>query len=277
MQGEKVPQPHLRDQAVPLNGSVTQALVDDMESSSLEVAMDQLPSYRGSKQQQEHPKTVHYHAHKDGEAHSSSPHNLTPLELAQYTAEQVAHFTGQAVKTLLSHKLQHTNPSPMIPSTQAVYSSEGMLPPYEQQPTVEGCSPPTSHCASSSSSPNDEATYSNPVSNHFSIVGPSQTPKDSTGSDKKYSNAKSTIVFKEPSSLTSQLVNFVHTPAVIEYHEGCSPAEKAAITAQVVASSTSVAVQKLSDSFTDRTNYSSNTPSANPDSSNTLPKNPDSP
>ena len=72
-------------------------------------------------------------------------------------------------------------------------------------------------------------------------------------------------------------MNFVHKPAVIEYHEGCSPAEKAAITAQVVASSTSVAVQKLSDSFTDRTNYSSNTLPANPDSSNTQPKNPDSP
>ena len=80
----------------------TQAPVDDTEGSSLEVAMDQLPSYRGSKQQQKHPKTVHYHSHKDGEADPSSSHNLTPLELAQYTAEQVARFTGQAVKTLLS-------------------------------------------------------------------------------------------------------------------------------------------------------------------------------
>ena len=277
MQGEKVLQPHLRDQAVPLNGSVTQAPVDDMEGSSLEVAMDQLHSYRGSKQHQEHPKTVHYHSHKDGEADPSSSHNLTPLELAQYTAEQVARFTGQAVKTLLSHKLQHTNSSSMIPSTQAVNSSEGMLPPYEQQPAVKGRSPPTSHCANRSSSADDEATYSNPVSNHFSTIGPAQAPKDSTGSDRQYSNAKSTTVFEEPSTLTSQLVNFVHKPAVIEYHEGCSPAEKAAITAQVVASSTSVAVQKLSDSFTDRTNYSSNTLPANPDSSNTQPKNPDSP
>ena len=257
MQGEEVFQPHLRHQAVPLNDTVTQAPVDDREDSSLKVEMDRLPSYRGSRQQQEHPKTVHYHVHKDHEAYPPSPHNLTPLELAQYTAEQVAHFTGQAVKTLLSHKLQHTNPSEMSPSTQAMDSSEGMLSSSEQQPTVTGCSHPTTHCASSSSSGDDEATYSSPISNHFSAFAPAQTP------DQKHSTAKSMVVFKKPSSLHGQF----HKPAVIEYHEGCSPAEKAAITAQAVASSTSVAVQKLSDSFADRTNSSSNT----------LPKSSDSP
>ena len=252
MQGEEVLQPDLRHQAVPLNGTVTQALVDDREDSSLKVEMDQLPSYRGPKQQQEHPKTVHYRVHKDREAYPPSPHNLTPLELAQYTAEQVAHFTGQAVKTLLSHKLQHTNPSAMSPSTQTMDSSEGMLPSSEQQPTVTAYSHPIAHCASRSSSADDEATYSSPISNHFSAFAPAQTPK---GSDQKHSTAKSMAVFKKSSSLHDQF----HKPAVIEYHEGCSPAEKAAITAQVVASSTSVAVQKLSNSFTDKTNCSSDT------------------
>ena len=276
MQGEEVLQPHLRHHieyhegcspaeevaitAVPLNGTVTQAPEDDREDSSLKVEMDQLPSYIGSKQQQEHPKTVHYHVHKDREAYPPSPHNLTPLELAQYTAEQVAHFTGQAVKTLLSHKLQHTNPSEMSPSTQAMDSSEGMLSSSEQQPTVTTCSHPTAaHYDSSRSSADDEATYSSPISNHFSAFAPAQTPK---GLDQKHSTAKSMAVFKKSSPLHGQF----HKPAVIEYHEGCSPAEKAAITAQVVASSTSVAVQKLSDTFTDRTNCSSDTLPVNPDS-----------
>ena len=62
----------------------------------LEVATGQLPSYRGSKQQQEYQNTVHYHADKDGEAHPSLPHNLTPL----YTAEQVAHFIGHGCQDI---------------------------------------------------------------------------------------------------------------------------------------------------------------------------------
>lgn len=104
MQEEEVLKPHLRQQYVPLNGSVTQVPVVTQKlwwmtwkvAVCLEVATGQLPSYRGSKQQQEYQNTVHYHAHKDGEAHPSSPHNLTSL----YTAEQVAH-------TLLARLSRH--------------------------------------------------------------------------------------------------------------------------------------------------------------------------
>lgn len=239
---------------MPMNGLTTQPQLADGTGSRLLHSEDGMTQDLESlKLLHKEPKPEDHGRHEHGETYPSPPHNLTPLELAEYTAERVAHFTGQAVKTLLSHRLQQGRAGALTPNAQTMDSSPRALLPSEKEPTVIEHTHPKACHDGSSSLDDDRPIYDTEIP----ACDPTQPPEEFTYSNQEYSNAGSTLDSKQSSHLHSELVDLFHKPAVIQYREGCSPAEKAALTAEVVAGSTGVAVQKLSDSFTEKISHSS--------------------
>ena len=239
---------------MPVNGLTAQPQLADRAGGSLVHSEDGMAQdLERLKLRQKEPNPEDHDRREQGETYPSPPRNLTPLELAEYTAERVAHFTGQAVKTLLSHRLQHGKAGALSPNAQTMDSFARALLPSEKEPTVIEHTHPRA-CHDSSSSSDDDRVIYGPQTPTFDATQP---PEEFTDSNLEYSTSESALDSKEASPFRTQLVDLLHSPAVIQYREGCSPAEKAALTAQVVAGSTSVAVQKLSDSFTDRISHSS--------------------
>ena len=148
-------------------------------------------------------------------------HSLTPLERAKHTAKQVAWSTGEAVQQLAGKQLLNRSLGVRAGSgeeTNVELSGTRVGPPHESQHSVEGVQD------SAQSEPTQSLT---PTFLSSSPEGRVQTPTTTA---------------------------LIHKAAAVSFPEGYSPAEKAAYAAEMVADSTSVAVQKLSTSLAQTNN-----------------------
>ena len=179
------------------------------------------------------------------------PPNLTPLELAQYTAERVAQSTGEAVEKLAvrvqvrsPQEQKHTQvTSAAIPESKSPHeaSKNGLVlaPSMEMTDNTSPTLPSSHH---NSNCCNKEALQLNMEPELTEVqVHPKASHSHSTQS----------------SPADGWFANSPHHSANIEYPEGYSPAEKIVYAAQVVAGSTSLAVQKLSSSLVEHYTLSS--------------------
>ena len=207
------------------------------------------------------------------------PSHLTPLQLAQYTAERVAWSTGRAVQKMALRKLTSEPPERAL--------SEPNL---SLLPGVEGAA--LSRDCTDSMLRHDQCISTDSMLHHYSSgelnsesgAGGQQTHTRESGRDGVWGyhtppshherEARDLISQKLPHlSPTAAAVRDpatpptpppshktpspAHTPpphqaAIITYPDGCSSAERASYLARIVASSTRSAVQKLSDTLSER-------------------------
>lgn len=199
----------------------------------------------------------------------SPPPNLTSLQMAQYTAERVAHSTGMAVQKLALHRLRPHTPERTLsePDLTQVTPLDHIHRTLSQQPSSYHFT--SKHLDSQGYSSGDEASYI--LTHSPSRPGPTSTINRHPSSPLKHSalyhSTEQYCSESEPLSgrdeTTSPTLNttgpaapFIHTPANISYPKGYSSAEKAAYVARLVADSTGTAVQKLSETISERTQLS---------------------
>ena len=198
---------------------------------------DDTPARRMFRKKPSSTLTANHHQSPKNKAWSSQPqerpeglestrvqdpdHQLTSLERAEHTAKQVAWSTGKAVQQLAAKELLDHYGSL---GAQGTLTSNGID--SGEAKVNERTAPRT--C-------DDTPTE---VAEHHQIV--TQTPLSSVANSPEYQVTPTT--------------GFIHKPVLITFPDGCSPAEKAAYTAEMVADSTSAAVQKLSTSLGDTSN-----------------------
>ena len=192
----------------------------------------------------------------------SPPPHLTPLQLAQYTAERVAESTGKAVQKLA---LQRVTPEP----PERTLSEPNLSQAPRHWVPLRAKHTSSQHVDSQGYSSGDEDSHvetrqqrvsrkpapangASPASlpHGVSRLSPQSSPPGLEG-------VGSPLLPPTKHSMTTPSPHGVHTsslhePASISYPDGCSSAEKAAYTARIVANSTGSAVQKLTDSLSDR-------------------------
>lgn len=216
-----------------------------------------------------HTRSTPFHA----PAVLSPPPNLTSLQMAQYTAERVAHSTGMAVQKLALHRLgPHYTPERTLsePDLTQVTPLDHVHRTPSQQPSSYHFT--SKHLDSQGYSSGDEASYI--LTHSPSRPGPTSTTRHPTSSLKHSAPFRSTDTPQQYCSepelssgrdeTTSPSLNttvpavplLIHTPANISYPKGYSSAEKAAYVARLVAESTGTAVQKLSETISERTQLS---------------------
>ena len=181
------------------------------------------------------------------------PPHLTPLELAQYTAERVARSTSEAVEKL-AIQVRARSPQEQKPTHVTSTALPESDPPQEASKIDEIHDTKANHTGKHLQDCNghvlanpvestDTVPLTHPSSHHsqsglteLQVIHPVESHSHSTHSSPAHGwNA-----------------DFLHHPANIEYPEGYSPAEKMVYAAQLVAGSTSVAVQKLSSSLVEK-------------------------
>ena len=177
------------------------------------------------------------------------PPNLTPLELAQYTAERVAQSTSEAVEKL-AVQVQARSPQELkitpatIPGSPQEASKVDEIHDAEANHTDKVLQNCNGHVLATPVEANDTVPLTHPSRHHNQTelqVHPVESHSHSTQSSPAHGWS----------------ADCLHHPASIEYPEGYSPAEKMVYAAQLVASSTSVAVQKLSSSLVEQHSLSS--------------------
>ena len=253
---------------------------EDTSLSESEIEHDKLiskvPPKRHVRGQQMHakqskPRSVPQVIHSP--ATINPPHNLTPLELAQFTAAQVAQSTGEAVEKLAAQKLQHGGtPHEQNESHQQYVGDHVHTPLKSRSPESEQDAGPSSERRKHLQQGNAKTSTINSVGTKSTPVGPSTQVSRHTEPlehvDRRVGSADSDgdacpigsispIASAESSPCYGQLANSLHSPANVNYPEGYSPAEKAAYAAEIIAGSTGVAVQKLSTSLSERSTLSS--------------------
>ena len=155
---------------------------------------------------------------------------LSPIQLAQQTAEQVAESTGQAVKTLAtSQHIHHGNDSPQLLQS-SITRNQGTM----NRTTPVNVKTPV----------NTRHQFQGAEFTHQTV----ESDSDISVTDTEYST---TEVTPPSGSMNSSPAHYalMHTPADISYPPGSSPIERVTYTAEVVADSTSTAVEKLSKSL----------------------------
>lgn len=199
----------------------------------------------------------------------SPPPNLTPLQMAQYMAERVAHSTGMAVQKLglQKHKPETPERTPSEPNLHHMSPQDHVNLPSTQHAASHHTD--SKYLDSQGYSSGDEASNAETHLPHppSRPVQPNITNRRSTSPlDVEHSPHLATTdtpqqYYSTPlttSELASQTTPpplhtpLIHTPADINYPNGYSSAEKAAYVARLVADSTGIAVQKLSESMSER-------------------------
>ncbi len=177
--------------------------------------------------------------------------SMGALEKARYTAERVAHSTKEAVEKLAmrQYSLRDTTATPSEHSEEKHSPQKSLrtLTKDDRQwddATSTNLQHPHTSEADSGSVADSSGTRS-PVSGHKQTDGHSPV---AAGREIDSSHGSS--------QTQSPLSDYLHRPADIDYPAGCSPAEMAAYTAEIVAGSTTTAVQKLSNSFTEKSSHS---------------------
>jgi hypothetical protein len=219
----------------------------------------------------------------------SPPPDLTPLQMAQYTAERVAHSTGVAVQKLALQRLPpDTLPERSLSQPELNLTHTSTQDKVQSRPAQYGSSHHRKHLQLDSQgySSGDEASNveTHPPGTH----SPDGLVQASTTSDRCSTSPQHvehrpqphtidtpqqyySIPYdtSEPSpfhldhthnththSSTLHTTPISHTPADISYPNGYSSAEKAAYVARLVADSTGTAVQKLSETMSEKKHLS---------------------
>lgn len=209
---------------------------------------------------------------------------LTPLELAHITAERVAHSTGEAVKKLAMHgpRLRHSE-GHFLPQAQAgnnentsskntktstahqpVSPNMGLSPIQLAHKTAEQVAESTGQAVKKLATSqhihynvtphslvrNQGTTNGHRSSNTHHRNHQNETDSDSSVSDTDYSTTDATSPSHSIQQHSSPAhYTLVHTSADVHYRDGSSPIERVTHTAEIVADSTSIAVEKLSKSL----------------------------
>ena len=176
------------------------------------------------------------------------PPNLTPLELAQFTAQHVAHSTGKAVEKLALQKFQG---GASIPGERGPDDHHQRLKSGGSDHVTVNITQQGGHIISDDSS---DILATRNISSIHAMPEDWTTERSPPGQSKEGSSYSKV----EPSTESARIQysdQFLHNPARIHYPEGSSPAEKAAYAAEIVAGSTSTAVQKLSGSLTEKSTF----------------------
>lgn len=205
--------------------------------------------------------TSHSHTHSTP-AHApatiSPPPNLTSLQMAQYTAERVAHSTGMAVQKLALQRLKPHTPERTLSEPDLTH----VTPLDHHSLSLQHSSHhfASKHLDSQGYSSGDEA--SNILTHSPDRIGSTSASYGYSTSPLKHSNplhSTDTPQLSEPPSwqdettspATMPAVSLIHTPANISYPNGYSSAEKTVYVARLVADSTGTAVQKLSETMSE--------------------------
>lgn len=194
----------------------------------------------------------------------SPPPNLTSLQMAQYTAERVAHSTGMAVQKLSLHRLRPHTPERTLsePDLTHVTPLDHVHRTLSQQPSSY-----TKHLDSRGYSSSDETSYilthspshsTSATNRHLTSPLKHSAPFHSTDTPQQYCQDSEPSFGKDmtTSPPLNSTVPLIHMPANISYPNGYSSAEKTAYVARLVAESTGTAVQKLSETLSERTQLS---------------------
>ena len=199
----------------------------------------------------------------------SLPH-LSPLQMAQYTAEKVAVSTGKAVRTLTldftSKKLQTNNGIEESNAHLPTYLQNGelgnrLLKTNSEPSLVDGRTPtyPVSAHHSSDKTARDDLSSLLHSFTHYPSPGDRTLHNGSIDSDSEDTDYDSPPPNSSPpqSNISPPVrgggkgLNLfsLHRPSDINFPDGCSPLEKVTHTAERVSNSTGVAVLKLSGSL----------------------------
>lgn len=233
-----------------MNGIAADTSSDSDTEPYIRTARQRQPRHTRQSKQPESSKTTLHSVHQP--AAITPPPNLTPLELAEYTAEQVALSTGKAVEKLAAQK---TKPGPQQTNGVVLQSEQHLSSHTPVQPDITVGIAPSSLKHDTSTGQSSQVAIK-----HDDSGGDDLAQDSSLHSYAKASNLSpntSPFHLTETSPAHSRLSDFLHHPAHIEYPEGTSSIQKALLVAEVVADSTGAALQKLSDSLTDRSLSSS--------------------
>ena len=162
------------------------------------------------------------------------PPNLTPLQQVEYTAEQVAHSTGEAVEKLAAQSRSISSEDrSQAPTHYTLLTrvSSDQMPKHAKRKRVRE---------------RNRALANGPIP----YPQTSETESDSDFNTASSRSKKSTPTHSAAKTGTAGTLNAMHTPATLTFIEGSSSVEKMTHTAEVVAQSTSKAVQSLSSTLT---------------------------
>ena len=204
----------------------------------------------------------------------SPPPNLTPLQLAQYTAEKVAQSTGMAVqklalqrlkpavpeRTLSEPDLNRVSPRDRVHSTASKYASSHNI--DSKNLDSQGYSSGDEASNAEASLPHSPSRLAQPSTDDRSSASPldvrlspylQTTPKPPHQSPPTTQFEAPQLTPTNPPTLHTTPL---HTPADIRLPGSYNSAEKAAHVARIVADSTGSAVQKLTNSLSERNTLS---------------------